>query len=69
MIDESDLLEAGAPTRAPSGSLKSAIADLEKRMISEALRATSFNQQQTARQLGISRQGLINKIKRYKLQA
>ncbi len=46
-------------------SLKKAIADLEKTMIQEALTATQNNQQQTARLLGLSRQGLINKLKRY----
>ena len=34
-------------------------------MIAEAMRATQGNQQQAARQLGLSRQGLINKMKRY----
>jgi Nif-specific regulatory protein len=46
-------------------SLKAAVADLEKGMIEEALRATQGNQQRAARQLGLSRQGLINKMKRY----
>ena len=36
-------------------------------MISEALAATKNNQQQAARRLGLSRQGLINKLKRYAL--
>lgn len=69
-IDEEDLAEGRPPAPAPrnGGSLKDAIAELEKRMIVDTLRATSFNQQQTARALGISRQGLINKIKRYRIQ-
>ena len=46
-------------------SLKKAVADLEKRMISEALQSTRNNQQQAAKTLGLSRQGLINKMKRY----
>jgi Nif-specific regulatory protein len=50
-------------------SLKKAIADLEKQMISETLAATRNNQQQTARLLGLSRQGLINKLKRYAITA
>ena len=48
-------------------SLKKAVAELEQRMIAEALQATRNNQQQAARQLGLSRQGLINKMKRYSL--
>ena len=46
-------------------SLKKAIAELERRMIKEALETTKNNQQQAARALGLSRQGLINKMKRY----
>jgi len=46
-------------------SLKKAIEDLEKRMIQQAIDETRGNQQQAARHLGLSRQGLINKMKRY----
>ena len=48
-------------------SLKKAVADLEQRMIGEALATTKNNQQQAARMLGLSRQGLINKMKRYSI--
>jgi Nif-specific regulatory protein len=79
IIEEDDLLE-GLPTPAPSArpspghqpakpvpqeSLKKAVAEMEKRMISEALQSTRNNQQQAAKTLGLSRQGLINKMKRY----
>jgi DNA-binding NtrC family response regulator len=47
--------------------MKKTVADLERRMISEALQTTRNNQQQAARVLGLSRQGLINKMKRYRL--
>ncbi len=50
-------------------SLKKAIAELERRMIREALENTKKNQQQAARLLGLSRQGLINKMKRYGIGA
>ena len=73
VITEEDLWEgiptpvhdqpAAKPLKAPS--LKKAVEDLEKRMISEALLGTRNNQQQAARMLGLSRQGLINKMKRY----
>ncbi len=58
------------PESRPAGSsqqqsLKQAIEDLERRMIGEALAGTRQNQQQAARRLGLSRQGLINKMKRY----
>jgi DNA-binding NtrC family response regulator len=58
---------APAPTRGKPESLKSAIAELEKRMIAEALAQTHNNQQRAARLLDLSRQGLINKMKRYSL--
>jgi Nif-specific regulatory protein len=50
-------------------SLKTAIEELERRMIHEAIESTRNNQQQAARLLGLSRQGLINKLKRYSLGA
>ena len=73
VISEEDLLEGlPAPGRnqpaAPQvklESLKKAVADLEKQMIAEAFQRTNSNQQQTAKLLGLSRQGLINKMKRY----
>ena len=46
-------------------ALKKATEELERRMIAEALDSTKNNQQQAARILGLSRQGLINKMKRY----
>jgi len=54
---------AGEPN--PARPLNEAVADLEKRMIAEALRTCHQNQQQAARMLGVSRQGLIKKMKRY----
>jgi DNA-binding NtrC family response regulator len=57
----------GSPKAARPQSLKGAIEQLEREMIAEALTATRNNQQQAARRLGLSRQGLINKLKRYDL--
>ena len=54
---------AGKPGKVQS--LKKATEELERKMISEALLSTRNNQQQAARILGLSRQGLINKMKRY----
>jgi DNA-binding NtrC family response regulator len=53
-------------TREPT-SLKGAVGELERRMIVEMLNATGNNQQKAAKALGLSRQGLINKMKRYRL--
>jgi DNA-binding NtrC family response regulator len=55
------------PVRAQS--LKKAVEELERKMVEDALRATRNNQQQAAKLLGLSRQGLINKLKRYSLGA
>jgi DNA-binding NtrC family response regulator len=41
------------------------IEELERRMIAAALATCHHNQQQAARTLGLSRQGLIKKMKRY----
>lgn len=49
------------------GRFKDAVGRLEKEMIEEALQAAHSNQCQAAKALGLSRQGLINKMKRYKL--
>jgi DNA-binding NtrC family response regulator len=46
-------------------SLKTAIEELERQMLHEALMDSKYNQVQTARKLGLSRQGLIKKLKRY----
>jgi Nif-specific regulatory protein len=68
-----DLPEPTPPAKAAAAgkpqSLKSAIEELERRMIHEAIESTRNNQQQAARLLGLSRQGLINKLKRYSISA
>lgn len=46
-------------------ALKATVSELEKRMILEALQRSGHNQQQAAKALGLSRQGLIKKMKRY----
>ncbi|MEO7653954.1 MAG: sigma-54 dependent transcriptional regulator, partial [Bryobacteraceae bacterium] len=61
-------LDAEPKENGPRTSLKSAIERLERQMIAEVLRETGNNQQKTARSLGLSRQGLINKINRYGLR-
>jgi Nif-specific regulatory protein len=69
---DDDLSPGPAPPPPPDvkrQSLKKAIADLERQMIQETLTSTRNNQQQTARLLGLSRQGLINKLKRYAIMA
>lgn len=49
-------------------SLKNAVEDLEKQMIVNVLEENDWNQTQAAKKLGLSRQGLIKKLQRYKLE-
>lgn len=48
-------------------TLKDAIEDLERKMILEVLEKSNWNQTQASKELGLSRQGLIKKLKRYNL--
>jgi two-component system, NtrC family, response regulator HupR/HoxA len=50
-----------------AGSLKDAIEDLEKDLIKEGLRRTGWNKSKLAKELGISRAGLIMKVEKYGL--
>lgn len=63
--DFSEDLTATALQREPSNGLLRELEELERRRIQEALTANANNQQRTAKVLGLSRQGLINKLKRY----
>ena len=59
---------AAASVRPPlEGNLPEAVADLERRLIEAALHESAHNQVQAAKKLGLSRQGLINKMKRYRI--
>jgi transcriptional regulator with PAS, ATPase and Fis domain len=53
--------------RGDSQSLKETVEEIEIRMIKDALEKTRGNKQKASEILGITRQGLIKKIKRYKL--
>jgi len=61
--------EPAPATPAATGSLNEAIAALETRMISDTMAACNGNQSEAARQLGISRLGLIKKLARLGLRA
>ena len=65
------LRAAGNPSSAACGtqSLKEAVEALERRLIAAALHDCQRNQQQAARALGLSRQGLIKKMKRHGIAA
>jgi len=48
-------------------TLPQAVEELEQRLIKQALQACHYNQVRTAKALGLSRQGLIKKMKRYEI--
>lgn len=50
-----------------TGKLKDALEELEKTMIKEGLRRTKWNKSRLAKELGISRAGLIMKVEKYGL--
>ena len=53
---------------APIGTLDVAVAELETRMLRDALAASGWNQSEAARRLGVSRVGLIKKLARLGLR-
>jgi Nif-specific regulatory protein len=58
---------AGAATYSHTATLPEVIIQIERQMIIDALRTTAGNRSQAARKLGLTRQGLLNKINRYQL--
>jgi Nif-specific regulatory protein len=50
-------------------TLQEAVERLERHMVSRALISTQGNRSQAARHLGLTRQGLLNKINRYRITA
>jgi Nif-specific regulatory protein len=60
-------VEAVSPTSTPR-LLKDIVSELESRMIQEALQRSKQNQQHAAKALGLSRHGLIKKMKRYNIR-
>jgi Nif-specific regulatory protein len=51
-----------------NGTLKEVVRQVERRMILDALTETQGNQSQAAKLLGLSRQGLLNKINAYAIE-
>lgn len=65
-------IQEATKTNTPSGiriegKLKEALEELEKEMIVQGLKRTKYNKSQLAKQLGISRAGLIMKVDKYGL--
>jgi DNA-binding NtrC family response regulator len=59
---------AGVPATTEPTTLEEKIAALERSELSRALAATGGNKSQAAEKLGLSRQGLLNKLARYGLK-
>jgi Nif-specific regulatory protein len=51
-----------------SGTLQEVTERIEKQMVTEALEKSGGNRSRASNQLGITRQGLLNKIKRYNIE-
>jgi Nif-specific regulatory protein len=74
-VTRKDLSEAlrrsgteAAPALSTPRFLKDVISEIERRMIQEALQQTKQNQLHAAKALGLSRHGLIKKMKRYNIR-
>src|SRR4029450_3188547 len=57
-----------APSSTTPRFIKHVVSEVEKRMIQEALQQSKQNQLHAARTLGLSRHGLIKKMKRYNIR-
>ena len=75
IVERRDLSEAiarsgaeAAPALSSPRLLKEVVSDIERRMIQEALQQTKQNQLHAAKALGLSRHGLIKKMKRYNIR-
>ncbi len=60
--------DAGNDLEIRPDTLKDAVQQIEKNMIHKALASSGGNQTKAAKALGLSRQGLLNKIAAYKIQ-
>ncbi|RKX57216.1 MAG: hypothetical protein DRP28_06915 [Thermodesulfobacteriota bacterium] len=61
------LSEKGVLIQETDGTLKEVTERIEQRIVSETLQKTRGNRSQAARMLGLTRQGLLNKIARYNI--
>jgi DNA-binding NtrC family response regulator len=72
MIDVTDLsekLRPGSAAARPQGdTLADAVASFERQVIEQAIAESGGNKSDTARKLGLSREGLRKKMKRYGME-
>ena len=57
-----------SPSDVPPATIQEATAQVERKMVMDALRKTDGNRSRAARILGLTRQGLLNKIARYEIK-
>ncbi len=69
IIDAAAAREPRATSAIEGANLKEMVENLERKVVRDTLDRTRWNQSQAASELGLSRVGLANKIKRYNLQA
>ena len=67
LVIPTEAAESDAPATRPRQRLKERVATLETQMIRDALAQTEGDRRKAAKLLGLSHQGLINKVKRYGL--
>jgi Nif-specific regulatory protein len=63
-----DPMDTAGPESNHSGTLQEVTERIEKQMVLEALETAGGNRSQASKLLGITRQGLLNKIKRYDIE-
>ncbi len=63
---EAEREERQAPPSVPGKTLFQAVEDLERQMIEQAIKDAGGNKQKAAQLLGLSRQGLLKKLRRYR---
>jgi len=60
--------DSDSPAGAPPATIQEATARLERKMVEDALHKSGGNRSRAARVLGLTRQGLLNKIRRYEIK-
>ena len=66
-LEVREAMSAAGPSRAPARSLRNNVAQLERKMIAEALERNRWNKARTARDLGLSYPTLLAKIRTFSL--
>jgi len=57
-----------SPAGAPPATIRDAAARVARNRVEDALRKSGGNRSEAARLLGLTHQGLLNKIRRYKIE-